>query len=255
MTGGTRRWIAALALSAAACAGSRQSAEVASAQRGLARELMRQRAWPRALAVADALCRADPHDVEARYLRGVAFLEQGMDAPAEVDLVEVVRLDARHAAAHSALGTLYDRQRRPAEGLEHHRRASEIEPRSADYLNNLGFSLFAHGRPRDAVSALERALRIAPADARVRNNLGFAWAAAGDLARAAAEFDVAGPPAQARNNLAWAYEQRGMRERAIELYAEASALDPSAGKPRDNLDRLSRELGRAAPPAPDARRE
>jgi Flp pilus assembly protein TadD len=246
-----KAWVAVLLLASLACAGARRHADVASAQRGLARELLRQRNWARALEVADALCRENPRDADARYLRGAAFLEQGSDAPAEVDLLEAVKLDDRHAAAHSALGTLYDRQRRPGKGLPHHRRASEVEPRSASYLNNLGFSLFAHGRSRDAIGVLEEALRIAPADARVRNNLGFAWAAAGDLTRAAAEFEIAGPPAQAWNNLGWAYEQRGLRERALELYAEAARLDPSATRARENLDRLSRDLKRPASGAQD----
>jgi tetratricopeptide (TPR) repeat protein len=254
MTLRARSRIAALliATAAAGCAGTREGDAVARAQRTLAHELVRQRSWARAFAVADELCRADPEDAEARYLRGIALAEQGLELPAATDLEEAVRLDDGHAAAHSALGTLYDRQRRPREGLEHHRRASDLDPRNPAYLNNLGFSLFAHGRARDAVPVLERAVGIAPADGRVRNNLGFAWAAAGDLTRAAAEFDLAGPPAQARNNLGWAYEQRGMRERARELYAEAAALDPAAAKPRENLDRLSRDLGRPAAPAPGA---
>lgn len=242
-------WVLGIAL-ATACAGAPPRGNVLNVQRELARELIRRHEWSRALDVTDGLCRSAPKDADAHHLRGIVYMAQRMDGPAEVDLTEAVRLDSRHAAAHSSLGVLYDRQHRPGDGLEHHRRAAELKPGNPGYANNYGFSLFAHGRPREAVAVLREALRLAPTDARIRNNLGFAWAATGDLTRASAEFDLGGTPAQAKNNLGWAYEQRGLRERALELYAEATVLDPAATTPRENLDRLAIELTKATPPAP-----
>lgn len=239
-----RRTIALAAAAALlACAGP---SRVDSAQRALARELVRRRDWPRAFAVADALCRQRP-DAEAYYLRGVVYREQRLDAEAEADLLQAVRADPKHAGAHGAVAILYDLQGRADAALEHHRRAAALAPRDPALLNNLAFSLLVHGRPKEAIEGFREALRLSPTDARIRNNLGLAYAAAGDLTQAAAQFALGGTPAQAKNNLGWAYERRGDAQRAFDLYVDAIRADPVAPGPRENLERVGRALGRAAP--------
>lgn len=243
---------AAAALALAACA-SQPKRDVVGAQRALASELVARREWPAAFATADGLCRTAPKHADGYLLRGIVYREQGLQAEAEADLKEALRIDSRLAAGHSALAVLYDQQGRGAEALVHHRRASELEPRNAGYLNNLGFSLFGHGRAREAIPVLHEALRAAPADARIRNNLGFAYAAAGDLSSAAEQFEKGGTAAEARNNMGWAYERRGSLAQAFDQYAEAIRLDPRSTTARENLARVARRLERAIPadlPAP-----
>lgn len=243
---------AALALGLAACA-ARQHQDVLGAQRALASELVARREWPAAFAAADGLCRAAPGRADGFLLRGVVYREQGMQAEAEADLREAVRLDGSLASAHSALAILYDQRGQAADALVHHRRAAELEPRNPGYLNNLGFSLFGHGRAREAVPVLSEALRAAPADPRIRNNLGFAYAAAGDLTSAAEQFERGGTAAEARNNLGWAYERRGALAQAFDQYVEAIRLDPSSTAARQNLARVAKALERTLPadlPAP-----
>jgi Tfp pilus assembly protein PilF len=236
--------VAALAL--AGCA-ARQREDVAGAQRALARELVHQRDWPRAFALADAMCRTRPRDPEGFLVRGIVYREQRLLDESEGDLKEALRLAPKSARAHSAIAILYEIRRRSEDALEHHRRAAELGGDDPYYLNNLGFSLFAHGRPRDAIEVLQKAIRGAPADARIRNNLGFAYGAAGDLTRAAEQFELGGTPVQARTNLGWAYERRGALGQAFELYVEALRLDPLATAARQNLSRVARELGREVP--------
>ncbi len=249
-----RRWShwLLLILALSACASARKP-DVLSAQRALAGELVARRDWSAAFAAADGLCRAAPRKADGYLLRGIVYREQGLNTEAEADLKEALRIDQKLAPAHSALAVLYDVQGRSSDALVHHRRAAELEPRNPGYLNNLGFSLFGHGRARDAVPVLHEALRAAPTDARIRNNLGFAYAATGDLARAAEQFEKGGTPVEARNNMGWAYERRGALVQAYDQYVEAVRLDPRAPAPRENLTRVAQELKRPLPadlPAP-----
>lgn len=242
----------AAAVALTACA-SQPKRDVLGAQRALASELVARREWPAAFATADGLCRAAPKHADGYLLRGIVYREQGLQAEAEADLKEALRLDSDLAAAHSALAVLYDLQGRGAEALTQHRRASELEPRNAGYLNNLGFSLFSHGRAREAIPVLHEALRAAPTDPRIRNNLGFAYAATGDLSSAAEQFEKGGSAAEARNNMGWAYERRGSLAQAFDQYVEAVRLDPRSTTARQNLARVARSLERAIPadlPAP-----
>jgi Flp pilus assembly protein TadD len=235
------------AIATAGCA-STQRADVAGAQRALGRELVQQRSWTRAFAVADALCRTSQGDPEGFILRGIVYREMELLDEAEADLKEALGLAPKSARAHSALAIVYDSQGRAEDALEHHRRAAELEKRHPTYLNNLGFSLFAHGRTREAIEVLHEAVRAAPADPRIRNNLGFAYAATGDMTRAAHQFTRGGTPVEAKINLGWAYERRGSLSLAYDLYSEALRIDPAANAAQNNLIRVARELGRDVPP-------
>jgi Flp pilus assembly protein TadD len=239
-------------LALSACAAGPKP-DVIGAQRELARELVARRDWSGAFAAADGLCRAAPGKADGYLLRGIVYREQGLNAEAETDLKEAIRLDPRLASAHSAIAVLYDVQGRGADALVHHRRAAELEPKNPGYLNNLGFSLFGHGRAREAVPVLHEALRAAPTDQRIRNNLGFAYAATGDMTRAAEQFEKAGSAFDARSNLGWAYERRGSLPQAYDQYVEAVRLDPASTAARKNLARVASELNRPLPtdlPAP-----
>lgn len=240
-----------LVLALSACASRKP--DVLGAQRGLARELVARREWSGAFAAADGLCRAAPKKADGYLLRGIVYREQGLSTEAEADLMEALRIDKKHAPAHSAIAVLYDVQGRSADALLHHRRAAELQPRNPGYLNNLGFSLFGQGRSRDAIPILHEALRTAPTDQRIRNNLGFAYAASGDLSRAAEQFEKGGSAAEAKNNMGWAYEHRGALVQAYDQYVEAVRLDPRSAAARENLTRVARELKRPLPadlPAP-----
>jgi Flp pilus assembly protein TadD len=147
----------------------------------------------------------------------------------------------------SALAIAYDLGRQFEQSEPEHRRAVELAPRNARYLNNLGFSLFLRGKLSDAITFLGRAARLDPTNRRVRSNLGFAYAGTGDLRHAAHDFEMGGTAAQARNNLGFAYERRGDLPRADDLYREAARLDPASTRARANLAHTSVALGRELP--------
>lgn len=241
--------VCVLALATAGCAGwgKARKGETYEAKKRLARELIARQDWPAAFFYADELHRERPRDPEVLVLRGIVYRERGLPGEAEADLLQALALDDGQAEAHAALGILFDVTGRGDRAERHHRRAAALVPDSPVYLNNLGFSLFLRRRHREAIEVYQRAARLSPTSRRVRTNLGFAYAAAGDLPRAAREFEMGGTPAEARNNLGYVYEQRGDLARAFELYLEALRLDPRYGKARANLEFVARKLGKDIP--------
>jgi Flp pilus assembly protein TadD len=252
-----RRGALTLALALGACASQTGAlnADTFEARKRLTRELIGRGDWSSAFAYAEQLHRERPKDAEALVLRGTIFRERNLPKESEADLLAAIALEGRAPEPHAALGILYDVTMRPAQAEKEHRAAVKLAPNAAGYLNNLGFSLFLRGKPKEAITYYEQAARLEPMSRRVRTNLGFACAATGDLTRAAHEFDMGGTPAEAKNNLGFAYERRGDLGHAYELYLEASTLDPKSKHARSNLVHAAQTLGREVPPLADATTE
>jgi Flp pilus assembly protein TadD len=238
-------------LAAPGCAtfGQRSAEDAAfAARKRLVRELVARGEWNEAFAHASELHRQQPSDAEVLTLRGTIFRERKLLDEAEADLRAALAAEAGSAEAHAALGVLLDSLGRGAEGDKHHRKAVAIDDKNAGYLNNLGFSLLVRRQTREALQVLQRSARLDPTNRRLRTNLGFAYAFAGDLPRAAREFDLGAAPAESRNNLGFAYEARGDLANAFQLYAEALRLDPACARARGNLAHVAGKLGRPVPP-------
>jgi Flp pilus assembly protein TadD len=216
-------------------------------RRDMLGQLVVRHDWSTAFPVARQLLEEQPDDALTLAYRGTIYREQFMYEEAEADLKKALRLDDRLAYAHSSLAVLYDVQERGAEAEQHHRRAVELEPQNTAYLNNLGFSLYVRGKPRLAIPIFKEALRIDPTNPRLQNNLGFAFAAAGDFPRAQQQFQLAGNPAEAKNNLGFAHERQDSLNQAFDLYVEALRLDPTLGRARRNLAHVAGRLQRAIP--------
>jgi Flp pilus assembly protein TadD len=227
--------------------GGELSQDTFSARKKLTRELIARGDPATAFTYADGLQREHPGDAEVLMLRGVIYRDKGLATEAEADLREAIRINDKLAEAHAALAMTYDLGRQFDQAEPEHRRAVELAPQNARYLNNLGFSLFLRGKLPDAITFLGRAARLDPTNHRVRSNLGFAYAGSGDLRRAAREFEMGGTAAQAKNNLGFAYERRGDLPRADDLYREAARLDPASTRARANLAHTSLALGRELP--------
>ena len=239
-----------LALSGCASARSRANThedDVARVRLAVAADRANHRDWPAALEALEPLPRERDARVAALTLRGTVFREKGLLEEAEADLKEALQLRERSAATHAALAVVYDLRKDLERGADHHRRAVELEPENAWYLNDLAFSLFMRGKARDAIPVYQRALRVAPDDRRIRNNFGFALARTGDFSRAMQQFAVGGTTAEARNNLGYAYEQAGNLPQAFEQYLEAARLDPTMRQARENLRHVADALNRTIP--------
>jgi Flp pilus assembly protein TadD len=188
-----------------------------------------------------------PDEVEPYCMLGRAYLDLRQLDSAERALKVALRKDDRSAQAHALLGVLLDTQGRSALAQAQHRRSIELRPKDAAYRNNLGFSLYLEGRYTRAIRAFKAALERDMAARRVHNNLAFAYSKVGDFGQAEAHFKLAGPPAQASNNLGFVFEERGEDERAYAYYVRALKEDPRLIPARSNLERVCKRLGRPMP--------
>ncbi len=243
-------WLLALVFTLA-CASQKDELRLTGdpyqARKRLAGELLARRELDGALAYIEQLRGERPDDLDTRVLRGVVLREKGMLDQAQVDLEAVLKQDPKRADAHEALAVLLDQRHEGQSALTHHRAALKLQPENPALQNNLGFSLFLHGQPREALPHLQKAAQSQPTNRRIRTNLGFVLAGTGDFSRAAREFEMGGTPAEAKNNLGFAYERQGNLGQAFDNYVQAIRMDPRAGEPRSNLRHVAATMQRHVP--------
>ena len=196
----------------------------------------------------------DDDSAEPYYLLGWAHTDMRELSLAERALREALRRKPDYADAHAMLGVLRDMQSRHAEAQASHERAIRYAPTKAAYRNNLGFHFYLRGDYAKAAHAYELALERDGGSHRTHNNLGFTYGKLGRMEDAARHFQLAGPPAQAINNMGVVHEARGELELAFEYYVASCQQDPRLLPARANLERICTRLGRAVPqlPEPDA---
>ena len=172
-------------------------------------------------------------DSETLYARGLATTERNHILQINLGIERV-----RHGSV--------------SEGIDHFRKAVEIQPGYWYGQLTLGAALAGAERPAEAIPYLETALRLHPDSVEGKTALGSALAALGRLPEAAAQLKqaVALEPGsvRARYALAKTLELQGQASEALEEYREVVALDPSHV---DAQDRLSQGL-LAAGKLPDA---
>ncbi len=99
----------------------------------------------------------EPDNLAALEGRGLIFLANDRDAPAEADLRRAVAISPRAWRAHNGLGILADQRGDHLVAAAHYDSALDIVPESAILLNNRGYSSFLAGDYRSATSDLHMA--------------------------------------------------------------------------------------------------
>lgn len=110
-----------------------------------------------------ALLAAQPENIGWRYLLSGLYTEMGDQAAAEQELTLILRTKPDHAPSNNDLGYLWAERGvnlTRAEALI--RQALAAEPKSAAYLDSLGWVMYKQGRFADAIGTLEEATRLAP---------------------------------------------------------------------------------------------
>lgn len=105
-----------------------------------------------------------PRNFDANHLLGVALLQQGDAAGAEMQLRVALNINPVNAAAHNNYGNVLRALKRPAEALANYDKALSIQPAYADALSNRGTALRDLGRHDEAVESFKQALALRPAD-------------------------------------------------------------------------------------------
>lgn len=229
-----------LGLTLTACGAAQKHQQIQQIGEGLRFELaalyVDKGAHQAAVPLLKKILAAQPRDVGARTLYGSVLRDMGLHLQAERELEYALDLDPQFAPAHAALGILYDITRQPDRARPHHVSACKLAPGHADYLNNLGFSMYLAGDTERAIAVLERSLALDPGLAVAYNNLGFAYGRSGDLERAEAIFRRSLDEASVLVNMALVHDEHGRVERAAELRVRAYTLDPTLRPTQEEFD-------------------
>ncbi|MCP3444858.1 tetratricopeptide repeat protein [Bradyrhizobium sp. CCGUVB14] len=146
---------------------------------------------------------------------GLAHLQSGRIAEAELCCQQALTLDEQHPDALHLLGMLCLHAQQPDAAVEWIGRAVQQSPK-AEYLLSLATVLERQGKLEDARQHYAQALSLRPDDAVLQNHLG---------------------------NLLW---QLGQNDEAVLHYQQALKLDPQYWEPAQNCGMLLLELGRHA---------
>ena len=147
---------------------------------------------------------------------------------------KAISLDQGFVHAHINISTLLSRQSEFREALHHLRLANQLQPGSAEILNNLGLVFLAAGRPDSAVAYLRQAVEVEPSSAPAHLNLSSALAAAGFDARSDSEIrrslELDPGMVSARLALADRFERENRLDSAAHQLEQAALVDPPAAE-------------------------
>jgi tetratricopeptide (TPR) repeat protein len=180
------------------------------------------------------LCRTllagDPHDVDARFLLGVAEGARGNAQAALDHLSAVVETRPGHVDARGELARLYQSLGRVDDAEKQFRAILRRMPGDVAALCAYGRFLLETGRAADAAGQAEAALAAAPNSSPALNLLGMGLAAQGRLDEAIATFGRAAAAdrmnASAYANLANALSVEGRFAQSLAASGEALRLAP-----------------------------
>ena len=135
---------------------------------------------------------------------------------------------------------------RPADALDHFRKALDLEPETEDIpsiYSSMGVCLKDTGRFREALDVLAQGLAVDAARTDLHNLMGFCHFQLKEHAEAIRCFEkvIRLDPGSAIDyaNIASNYRDMGRREDAVRYYRMALEIDPGIGFARDNLARLT----------------
>ena len=181
--------------------------------------------------------------------------EQGKVPEAIVLMEQLVVAHPDNDRYHFTLGALYDEDKQRDKGIEHMRRAIELNPDNAPALNYLGYTYAEQGTNLDeAESLIRRALAISPNDGFYLDSLGWVAYQRGDYATSIQYLEravvLAGDDPTISEHLGDAYLKAGRQGDALRIYRDAlsRATDSDQSQRlRGKIDDLQRRLARERP--------
>lgn len=126
------------------------------------------------------------------FLRGAMFERQKNFEAAEAEFRKVLSKNPDSASALNYLGyMLADRNVRLEEAYEMIKKAVDLDPGNAAYLDSLGWVYFRMGKLTEAELALKQALQRFSKDPTIHDHLGDVYFEQGELKQAVTQWDLA----------------------------------------------------------------
>lgn len=145
-----------------------------------------------ALRKAEELADGDDEVQTVVFLRGAMYERQKDFAAAEAEFRKLLVKNPDNASALNYLGyMLADRNIRLEEAFEMIKKAVDLDPGNAAYLDSLGWVYFRMGKLHEAELALKQALARLSTDPTVHDHLGDVYFQQGDLRQAVISWDLA----------------------------------------------------------------
>jgi tetratricopeptide (TPR) repeat protein len=183
---------------------------------------------------------AHPTRPEGHFNLGNALTQAGRIEAAAETYLKALALNPEMTAARAALAGIYRRLNRPADEIAAYRALTAAEPQNAEWWNNLGAALFAHGKILAALPSLRRAVALRPGFAKALKNLGVVLTELDEYHEAALVLGQAvaadASDAGTLSSLGQALVQLGDAASAADCFQRSLALDPA---------HLDARLGRA----------
>ena len=197
----------------------------------------------------------DPASLEARYLLGQAYVEQGRPRDALTLFREAVVLDSSYAEAYYGIGAVMHVGGDAQRAIMAYEKAVQLRPDLVLALADLGQAYSQVGRHDRAVIAYRKALELRPDLPLGQSKLGLAYAQAGRLPEAIQAFRLAlqqdSSSVDTRNALARACAASGRFDEAIEQWRGVLRLEPDYPRVADFIRRAEAELAQEDAPAAD----
>ncbi|MFX1295209.1 MAG: tetratricopeptide repeat protein [Promethearchaeota archaeon] len=156
----------------------------------------------------------NPSDLKLLKSVGFFYCRQNRFKEGEKCFLKMCDLNPSNAEAWGILGKVYKEQNQIEKAKEAFNEAMKLGPENSFVLNNIGWSYYEFKEYEKAEEILLKALKADP-------NNEYAWDSLGSV-----------------------YEATGKFEEAIECYKKAIELKPTFQIPKDNLERLLKELNR-----------
>lgn len=153
---------------------------------------------------------------------------------------------------HASLGVAYAERKMYADAIREYEEALKIAPDSAGVYSNLGVAYYNVKDLDRAIQMFGKALSYSKGESRaasLNTRIGLLYLEKGAPERAIPHFEQVVSTGQADgdvyNFLGIAYAGTGQKEKAYGAFSQALRLDPQNASARQNLEKISREAGRA----------
>jgi tetratricopeptide (TPR) repeat protein len=191
-------------------------------------------------------CTADNDTARVNF--GAVLLHAGRRDEAVAQFQQALQLNPRSYEAYNDLGYILNQKRQYQEAMVQFQRALQINPGSAEAHFNLGMALLHTGRRDEAKVQFQQALQINPSYEVARNNLGYVLIQMGQYQEAVVQFQRAlqiNPgSAEAHFNLGMALLQMGRWDEAMAQFQQVLQINPRSVEACNNLGYVFLQTGR-----------